>query len=389
VAWRESGLVTPRIAKYNKLEPPSRQLQSMTIDSFNSIPATPTIALGERRIGAGQPVYVVAELSANHSGSLETARELVRAAKAAGADAVKLQTYTADTLTIRSDRPEFRISGGTLWDGRTLYDLYQEAATPWEWHADLFAEARRLGMDCFSTPFDTSAVDFLEALNPPAHKIASFELVDLALLRKVAATRRPVILSTGMATLEEISEAVTTLRDTGCRELVLLKCTSSYPAPVEETNLRTIPDLASRFDCPVGLSDHTPGIACPVVAVSLGASLIEKHFTLSRQTPGPDSAFSLEPTEFAEMIGAIRVAEAALGRVHYGLSPAETKSRVFRRSLFAVADIAAGERFTEQNVRSIRPGHGLPPKELPKIVGKRAARAISRGEPLSWDCVNE
>jgi pseudaminic acid synthase len=345
--------------------------------------------LGGRLVGPGQPTYIVAELSANHSGSLETALELVRAAKQAGADAVKLQTYTADTLTIRSDRPEFRIGGGTLWDGRTLYDLYQEAATPWDWHADLFAEARRLGIDCFSTPFDASAIDFLEALNPPAYKIASFELVDLALLHRVAVTRRPIILSTGMATLEEITDAVTVLREAGCRELALLKCTSSYPAPPAEANLRTISDLAARFNCPVGLSDHTLGIACPVVAVSLGACLIEKHFTLSRKLPGPDSAFSLEPAEFADMVRAIRVAEAALGRVHYGLSPAEAKSRVFRRSLFAVADIAAGERFTPQNLRSIRPGHGLPPKDLPQILGQRAARAISRGEPLSWECVEK
>jgi pseudaminic acid synthase len=360
----------------------------MTNTSSNAVSTPPPVArFGERQIGPGHPVYVVAELSANHSGSREVAIELVRAAHAAGADAVKLQTYTADTLTIRSDRPEFRIAGGTLWDGRTLYDLYQEAAMPWEWHADLFADARRLGMDCFSTPFDASAVDFLEQFDPPAHKIASFELVDLALLRKVASTRRPVILSTGMATLEEITEAVAALREAGCRELVLLKCTSSYPAPAEEANLRTIGHLASTFNCPVGLSDHTLGIACPVVAVSLGACLIEKHFTLSRKTPGPDSAFSLEPAEFAEMVRAIRVAEAALGSVHYGLSPAEAKSRIFRRSLFAVAEIAAGERFTEQNVRSIRPGHGLPPKELPQILGKRAARAIGRGEPLSWDCV--
>ena len=359
----------------------------MTDSSRDSAPSARFLSVGTRRVGPGQPVYVVAELSANHSGSLETALELVRAAKAAGADAVKLQTYTADTLTIRCDRPEFRIGGGTLWDGRTLYDLYQEAATPWEWHADLFAEARRLGIDCFSTPFDASAVDFLEKFNPAAHKIASFELIDHALLQKVAATSRPVILSTGMATLEEITEAVGALKQAGCREFALLKCTSSYPAPAEEANLRTIPHLASTFRCPVGLSDHTLGIACPVVAVALGACLIEKHFTLSRKTPGPDSAFSLEPDEFAEMVRAIRVAEAALGSVHYGLSPAEEKSRVFRRSLFAVAEIATGEPFTEHNVRSIRPGHGLPPKELPKLLGKRAARAIRRGEPLSWDCV--
>jgi pseudaminic acid synthase len=362
----------------------------MTSDPANLVSSPPlALNLGKRKIGAGQPVYIVAELSANHSGSLKVAMELLKAAKDVGADAVKLQTYTADTLTIRSDRSEFRIGGGTLWDGRTLFDLYQEAATPWEWHADLFAEARRLGIDCFSTPFDASAVDFLEQFNPPAHKIASFELVDLALLRKVAAARRPVILSTGMATLEEITDAVTALREAGCRELGLLKCTSSYPAPAEEANLRTIGHLASKFHCPVGLSDHTLGIACPVVAVSLGACLIEKHFTLSRKSPGPDSAFSLEPAEFAEMVRAVRMAEAMLGSVHYGLTPAEVKSRVFRRSLFAVADIAAGERFTEHNVRSIRPGHGLPPKNLPQILGKRATRAISRGEPLAWDCVGK
>jgi pseudaminic acid synthase len=348
---------------------------------------SPVLHMGQREVGSGHPAYLVAELSANHAGKREVALQLVWAAHEAGADAVKLQTYTADTLTIRCERPEFRIAGGTLWDGRTLYDLYQEAATPWEWHAALFAEARRLGMGCFSTPFDASAVDFLETLNPPAHKIASFELIDHGLLRKVAATRRPVILSTGMATLEEITEAVTTLREAGCRELALLKCTSSYPAPAEEANLRTIGHLASTFQCPAGLSDHTLGIACPVAAVALGACLIEKHFVLSRETPGPDSAFSLEPAEFAEMVRAVRAAEAALGTVHYGLSPAEEKSRVFRRSLFAVADIAAGEPFTEQNVRSIRPGHGLPPKELPRLLGKRAARTIRRGEPLSWDCV--
>ncbi len=350
---------------------------------------SPVLHLGERQVGPGHPTYVVAELSANHAGCREVAKQLVWAAHEAGADAVKLQTYTADTLTIRCDRPEFQIGGGTLWDGRTLYDLYQEASTPWEWHADLFAEARRLGMGCFSTPFDATAVDFLETLNPPAHKIASFELVDHALLRKVAATRRPVILSTGMATLEEITDAVTALRDGGCRELALLKCTSSYPAPAKEANLRTIGHLASTFQCPVGLSDHTLGIACPVAAVALGACVIEKHFVLSRETPGPDSAFSLEPDEFAEMVRAVRATESALGTVHYGLSPAEEKSRVFRRSLFAVADIAAGEPFTDQNVRSIRPGHGLPPKELPRIIGKRAARAIHRGEPLSWDCVKD
>jgi pseudaminic acid synthase len=349
----------------------------------------PALLLGKRRIGGGAPAYIVAELSANHQGSLDVARALVRAAHDAGADAVKLQTFTADSLTLRSDREEFRIGGGTLWDGRSLYELYQEACTPWEWHGELFAEARRLGLDCFSTPFDAAAVDFLETLDPPAYKVASFELVDLPLIEHIAATGRPVILSTGMATLADISDAVGALRDAHCEQFALLKCTSSYPAPPEDANLRTIPHLSQAFGCPVGLSDHTLGFAVPVAAVVVGACIIEKHFTLSRKVAGPDSAFSLEPPEFQEMVRAIRTAEASLGRVHYGLSPAELKSRGFRRSLYAVADIAAGEAFTRENVRSIRPANGLPPKELPQVLGKRAARPIVRGEPLSWDCVKE
>ena len=355
--------------------------------SVSESPEKPTFQLGTRRIGAGEPVYIVAELSANHQGSLNVALDLVRAAHQAGADAVKLQTFTADSLTLDSDRPEFRVSGGTLWDGRTLHELYQEAQTPWEWHAELFAEARRSGLDCFSTPFDAAAVEFLEKLDPPAYKVASFELVDIGLLQRIAATGKPVILSTGMATLEEIHEAVSALREAGCRELALLKCTSSYPAPPDEANLRTIPHLAQEFGCPVGLSDHTQGIAVPVVATALGASIVEKHFTLSRKTPGTDSAFSLEPGEFAEMVRAIRTAEKSLGQVHYGLSPAEQKSRAFRRSLYVVADIAAGAVFTPENVRSIRPANGLPPKALPLLLGKRAARNLVRGEPLTWDSV--
>ncbi len=345
------------------------------------------IIINGRAIGAGRPVYVVAELSANHHHDLDLAITTVRAMKTAGADAVKVQTYTADTLTIPCNKPPFRISGGTLWDGRTLYELYQEAYMPWDWTPRLQAVAAELGLDFFSTPFDFSAVDYLESLRVPAHKVASFELVDVPLLRKIAATGKPIIASTGMASLAEIEEAVQTIRAAGGQQLALLKCTSSYPAPPEDMNLRTLADLARRFDVPVGLSDHTMGVAAPVAAVALGACIIEKHFTLSRQTPGPDSAFSLEPAEFKVMVDAIRVAEKALGRIAYEISPNESKSRQFRRSLFVVADVVAGELFTEQNVRSIRPAHGLHPRHLPEILGKRAARAIEAGTPLSWDLV--
>lgn len=344
-----------------------------------------SIRLGERTIGAGLSAYLIAEMSANHGQDFSQAVRLVEAAKAAGADAIKLQTYTPDTLTIDSRRPEFQIGKGTIWEGRNLYELYGEAYTPWAWQPKLKKIAEDLGLDCFSTPFDTTAVDFLEKMDVPAHKIASFELIDHALLRRVAATGKPIIMSTGMATIEEIEEAVAVIRAAGNKQLALLKCTSAYPAPPDEMNLRTIPDMATRFGVPVGLSDHTLGIAVPVVAVALGACIIEKHFTLSRAVPGPDSAFSLEPQEFQEMVAAIRTAEKALGRVSYDLSPAEEASRVFRRSLFVVADVTAGEPFSEQNVRSIRPGHGLAPKYLPEVLGRRAARAIAGGTPLAWD----
>lgn len=344
-------------------------------------------AINGRLIGPGRPVYVIAELSANHGQNLELAVATLRAMKAAGADAVKIQTYTADTLTIACDNEYFRIGGGTLWDGRTLHDLYREAALPWEWTPKLQQVAAELGLDFFSTPFDATAVDFLETLDVPAHKVASFELVDLPLLRKIAATGKPVIASTGMASLAEIEEAVTTLRAAGTRQLALLKCTSAYPAPPEEMNLRTIADLSRRFDAPAGLSDHTLGIAAPVAAVALGACLIEKHFTLSRQQPGPDSAFSLEPDEFKAMVAAIRTAEKALGAVNYEISPNESKSRIFRRSLFVVEDMKAGEVFTERNIRSIRPGHGLHTRHLPEVLGKRAACDIARGTPLRWELV--
>lgn len=347
----------------------------------------PHISIQGRRIGCGQPAYVIAELSANHNHSFDEAVKLVRAAKDVGADAVKLQTYTADIHTLRCDRPEFRIGGGTLWDGRYLYDLYQEAYTPWEWQPKLKEVADELGIHLFSAPCDAAAVDFLERMNVPAHKVGSFELVDLALIKKIAQTGKPVILSTGMATLTEIAEAVTTAQAAGATELALLKCTSAYPAPPEEMNLRTIPHLADAFNLPVGLSDHTLGIAVPVAAVTLGACIIEKHFTLSRSVPGPDSAFSLEPHEFKAMIDAIRTSERALGKVHYGLSPKEASSRSFRRSLFAVQDIKAGDAFTPTNVRCIRPGHGLAPKYLPQVLGRQAPTAIAAGTPLDWSLV--
>jgi pseudaminic acid synthase len=342
-----------------------------------------SITLAGRAIGPGTACYIIAEMSANHGHSLEKALEVVRAAKEAGADALKLQTYTPDTLTIDCRRPEFIVGSGTLWEGRSLYELYEEAYTPWEWQPELKKEAERLGMHCFSTPFDDAAVDFLEQMEVPAHKIASFELVDTELLKKVAATGKPVILSTGMATFEEIAEAVQTLRANGCIQLALLKCTSAYPSLPEDMNLRTIPHMAKSFELPVGLSDHTLGIAVPVAAVSLGACIIEKHLTLRRSDDGPDAAFSLEPHEFRDMVAAVRVVEKAMGKVNYLISDKELASRVFRRSLFVVDDIQAGDVFTRKNVRSIRPGCGLPVQELDNVLGRTAKFAISRGTPLT------
>jgi N-acetylneuraminate synthase len=340
--------------------------------------------IGTREIGPGQPCYVVAELSANHGQDFDQAVALVRAMHAAGADAVKVQTYTPDSLTIDSRREPFVVGGGTLWDGRTLYDLYREAAMPWEWQPRLLDVALELGMDFFSTPFDEAAVTFLEGLGVPAHKIASFELIDLPLLRQVAATGKPVIMSTGMATVEEIDEALATLRAAGAGPVALLKCTSAYPAPVEEMHLRTIPDMARRFGVPVGLSDHTTGHIAAVVAVALGACILEKHFTLSRAIPGPDAAFSMEPAEFRAMVDALRQAEAALGRINYDVAPREAASRILRRSLFIVRDVRAGERLTPANVRCIRPGHGLHPRHLGDVLGGTASRDVPAGTPLEW-----
>jgi N-acetylneuraminate synthase len=349
---------------------------------------TAYIEIGGRRIGAGEPVYCIAEVSANHNQDFEQAVRIVEAAKYAGADAVKLQTYTADTITIQSKQKYFQVVGGTLWDGRSLYDLYQEAYTPWDWQPKLKKVADDLGMHCFSSAFDDSAVDFLETMNVPAHKVASFELVDMGLIRKMAATGKPLIMSTGMATVEEIEEALTAARAAGAKQIALLKCTSAYPAPAEEMNLRTIPELARRFDVPTGLSDHTMGVAVPVAAVSLGACIIEKHLTLARADGGPDSAFSLEPAEFKAMVDAVRVAEKALGSIHFGVSDREGSSRVFRRSLFVVRDLKMGEKFTGENVRSIRPGHGLHTRHLTDVLGQTASVDIERGTPLSWDLVS-
>ncbi|MGA2375700.1 MAG: pseudaminic acid synthase [Candidatus Sulfotelmatobacter sp.] len=349
------------------------------------MPASMRIAT--REVGLGGPAYIVAELSANHNQDYEQAVRIIHAAKQSGADAVKLQTYTADTITVASTREEFRIGGGTLWDGRNLHDLYGEACTPWEWQPRLKKVAENLGMDLFSSAFDSTAVDFLEEMGVPAHKVASFELVDLPLIQRMARTGKPLIMSTGMASVEEIEEALQSARDAGATQIALLKCTSAYPAPADEMNLRTIPEMARRFGVPVGLSDHTMGIAAPVAAVALGACIIEKHLTLSRATPGPDSAFSLEPHEFKAMVEAVRTAEKALGEAHFGVSAKEEASRVFRRSLFVVEDVKRGEMFTEANVRSIRPGHGLHTRHLGEVLGKRAMRDIERGTPLSWDLV--
>jgi pseudaminic acid synthase len=343
-----------------------------------------TIRIGDRLIGEGQPAYIIAEMSANHGHDFDQALRIIEAAHKAGADAVKLQTYTPDTLTIDCDNEWFRIHG-TIWEGKNLHSLYGEAFTPWEWQPKLKEYAESLGMDCFSSPFDFTSVDFLEEMGVVAYKVASFEIVDIPLLEKIASTGKPVIVSTGMASLSEIDEAVRTLRANGATDIALLKCTSAYPASPEEANLRTIPHLAKSFGLPAGLSDHTMGNGVAIAGVALGACIVEKHFTIDRSQGGPDSAFSMEPDEFASMVADIRMAEKALGEVSYEITRKQKDSKVFRRSLFVVEDVKAGEELTERNVRSIRPGYGLHTRYLKVVLGKKAVVDIPRGTPLGWD----
>ncbi len=337
-----------------------------------------------RIIGDGHPAYIIAEMSANHAGSLERALELIHVAKDAGADCVKIQTYTADTMTIDCHNEYFQIEKGT-WEGENLYGLYQKAYTPWEWQEQLRDDAAKVGIDFLSTPFDPRSVDFLEDLGVYFYKIASFELVDIPLLEYVAAKNKPIIMSTGMGTLEEIQEAVDAIYSTGNRQLALMKCSSAYPAKPEEMNLRTMQDLKERFGVPVGLSDHSMGAFSAATAVAMGANLIEKHFCISRAVKNPDSSFSMEPQEFREMVEQVREVEKAMGSVQYGVSRQEESNACFRRSLFVVEDIAAGEVLTPEKIRSIRPAYGLKPKHYQEVLGRTAKRALRRGTPLSFD----
>lgn len=345
-----------------------------------------SIKIGGREIGPGHPPFVVAELSANHGGSLERALETLNAAAKTGVDAIKLQTYTADTLTIDHNGSDFVVKGG-LWDKRTLYDLYTEAHTPWSWHEALFSRGRELNVPVFSTPFDDTAVDFLEQLRAPAYKIASFEIVDLRLIRKIASTGKPTIMSTGMASYAEIDEAVETFRSSGGGGLVLLHCISGYPTPIDQVNLCRIAQMSARYDCPIGLSDHTMGTAVSVAAAALGACFIEKHFIVNRSIGGPDSSFSMEPEEMSALVRDVRSAYNAIGTGGEKRSTVEEGSMAFRRSIYVVRDVAQGEVLNDQNVRIIRPGYGLAPKYMSEVLGKPAKHAIKRGTAMSWDLV--
>ncbi|MEQ8688384.1 MAG: pseudaminic acid synthase [Imperialibacter sp.] len=340
------------------------------------------IDIGGFQIGKENSVFIIAELSANHNGSLQNALDTIDAAKEAGADAIKLQTYTADTITLNARTDDFRLKQGTIWDGKYLYDLYREAYTPWEWHKELFERAKAKDLICFSSPFDKTAVDLLESLGAPAYKIASFEITDIPLIEYVASKNKPVIISTGIAEEADIELALQACKKMGNNEIVLLKCTSSYPAPINEANMSMIPDLASRFGVLSGLSDHTMGITVPVVATTLGAKVIEKHFIIDRSIGGPDATFSLNKEEFAQMVKAVREAELAVGEVNYRLTEKQRKGKDFSRSLYASNDIRQGETFTEQNIRSVRPGFGLHPKYYLEVLGKRAHRDIEFGSPL-------
>ncbi|MFJ2362846.1 pseudaminic acid synthase [Pseudomonas sp. NPDC087697] len=347
-----------------------------------------SFSIGSRLIGAQAAPFIIAEMSGNHNQSLEVALQIVEAAAKAGAHALKLQTYTADTMTLNLDHGEFFIQDpGSLWAGSSLYALYEKAHTPWEWHAPIFARAKELGMLAFSTPFDETAVDFLESLDVPAYKIASFENTDLPLIRRVAATGKPLIISTGMASIAELDETVRAARAAGCKDLVLLKCTSTYPATPANSNVRTIPHLRELFGCEVGLSDHSMGVGVSVAAVALGATVVEKHFTLDRAAGGVDASFSLEPAELASLVVETERAWQAMGQVHYGVTEAEQKSLVYRRSLYVAQDMAAGEVFTPDNLRAIRPGLGLAPKHADSIIGRRAREPLKRGTPLAWSLI--
>lgn len=346
------------------------------------------ISISGRKIGAGFPPYVIAEMSANHNGNLDTAFKIIEEAKKAGADALKIQTYRPDTITLKSDLPDFQIKGG-LWGGKTLYELYEWAHTPWEWHAPLFEHARKLGITIFSSPFDNTAVDLLEDLNAPAYKIASFEAVDLPLIKYVAGTGKPMIISTGMADAEEIQEAIEAAREGGCKELAILHCVSGYPAPAEDYNLRTIPDIIRRFGLVTGLSDHTLDNTTAIASVVLGASIIEKHFTLDRSGGGPDDSFSLEPKELEALCRDSKAAWASLGRVDYGRKSSEQGNLQFRRSLYFVKELKAGDVITADAISSVRPGYGLPPKEFERLVGRQVLVDIAYGTPTSWTLITD
>lgn len=332
-------------------------------------------------------VFIIAELSANHGHDINIAKQTIRAAKKSGADAVKIQTYTADTLTIDCDNDYFKLDSGTIWDGRTLYDLYSEAFTPWEWHKELMDYANSIDLIFFSTPFDRTAIDFLEELDVPIYKVASFEIEDIPLIEYMASKGKTMIISTGIASLSDIENAVNACRRMGNNEIILLKCTSSYPAKIEDANLLTIPNMKETFGVEVGLSDHTLGITAPIVSVALGAKVIEKHFILDKSIGGPDASFSLEPHEFKQMVDSVRDAEQAVGKVDYSMSQKKVNSKLLGRSLFVVKDIRAGERLTEDNVRSIRPGYGLSPKHLASVLDKKAVKDILKGTPLTWDII--